>query len=227
MKTISNQTQIDFYLEKSKFPELFFFDILPYIRIAKYDKNEYVIRGDQPLTRLFYLVDGTAKLYGIHKNGKQSLIDYVTPPRMLGETELFDETKLPYPLVALTRCVFIEVDLHQCRSLLLSDARFLRNLCDMMLKRRVAQNQKYMNLAAYPSRTNLAACLLLLQNEGIFTEKYTEIADYLSISYRHLMHLIADLCAEGILERAPEGLRILDLPRLRELADDISDEDKF
>ena len=221
MKTITNRTRVREILKNSGYPELFSFDILPYIRIVEYDKKEYVICGGVPLKRLLYLVEGTAKLYTVHKNGKQSLINFFTPPCILGETELFDEQKLPSPLVALTRCVFIEADIAGCRRLLLNDARFLRNLCEMSMKKSVAQNRKYMDLAAYPSRNNLAACLLMLQSEGVFTEKYTEIADYLSVSYRHLMHLITELCEEGLVERTAEGLRIVDWAQLRELAGDL------
>ncbi|MBQ6427054.1 MAG: transcriptional regulator YeiL [Anaerolineaceae bacterium] len=223
MKEIKKQSLIQSYLDKSGFLNLFSFDVRPYIRLVEYSKNEHVINSDHLLTRLFYLIEGTAKLYGIHKNGKQSLIDFVVPPCVLGETELFNEGKHPSPLVALTPCVFIELDLLRCRALLLEDVVFLRSLCNMMLKRRVAQNQKYIKLAAYPTRNNLATCLLLLENDGLFSEKYTEIADYLSISYRHLMHQIATMCDEGILERRNEGLYLLDREQLETLAGELID----
>lgn len=223
MKKITRPEQARELLRRSGFLEWFSFDVLPYLQVVEYGKAEYVIRGDQPLTKLYYLVEGTVKLHRVHKNGRQSLIDFFNPPCILGEAELFEADKLPSPLVTLTPCVFLEVDMCRCRALLLSDARFLRELCGMMLKRRVAQNRKYLNLAAYPSQNNLAVCLLHLQSEGIFAEKYTEIADYLSISYRHLMHLIAQLCDEGVVERVPQGLRILDWDRLRALSGEIGD----
>lgn len=225
MKTISNPARVATILHNSHFLDLFSFDIQPYIRVVEYEKNEYVIRSSGKLTRLCYLVEGTAKLYGVHKNGKQTLINFFWPPCILGDTELVFEDKLPFPLVARTKCVFIELDTQHCRQMLLSDAKFLRSVYGMALKRNVAQNRKYTNLAAYPSLNNLAACLFLLQNEGLFTEKYTEIADYLSVSYRHLMHLVAELCKAEIVERVPEGLRIVDWEQLRALSSDIVDED--
>lgn len=225
MKTISNPARVANTLKNSHYLDLFSFDARPYVRVVEYEKNEYVIRGNGPLTRLCYLVKGTAKLYGVHKNGKQTLINFFWPPCILGDTELVFEGKLPFPLVAQTKCVFIELDTRHCRQMLLSDAKFLRCVYGMALKRNVAQNRKYINLAAYPSKNNLAACLLQLQNEGLFTEKYTEIADYLSVSYRHLMHLVMELCEENIVERVPEGLRIVDWEQLRTLSSDIVDED--
>ena len=55
--------------------------------------------------------------------------------------------------------------------------------------------------------------------------KYTEIAEYLTISYRHRMHLISTMCEEQILECVPKGVRILDWDKVRELAEDIREEE--
>lgn len=224
MKVLVNISQINAVLEKNHFISFFTFDILPYIRITEYERGDYIIQNSGSLTRLLYLAEGTAKLYEFHKNGKQSLINFFTAPSFFGGPELFDEKKRPHPLVAQTRCVFIEVDTKRCRSKLLEDAKFLRSFCSMALRQNVVQNRKYMNLTAYPGRNNFAVCLLLLENQGLFSEKYTEIAEYLSISYRHLMHLITCFCKEGILERVSDGLVILDRATLHALADEISND---
>ncbi len=126
--------------------------------------------------------------------------------------------------MAQTKCRFIEVDTSRCRARLLQDARFLRFCCSMALKQNVAQNRKYMNLAAYPSRNNFAASVLRLQSGGILSLKYTELAEYLTISYRHLMQLITEMCSEGILKRVPKGLQILDWKSLEDLADEVHEE---
>lgn len=225
MKLIAAGNEATPFLKNKEFLSCFSFDILPYVRVVSYEKKESIFRSNETLTRLLYLEEGTAKLYGFHRNGRRSLINFFTPPCVLGGTELFNQNKAPFPLVAQTPCQCIEIDTQRCENMLLSDAVFLRSLCRMILNQNVAQHRRYMNLAAYPSRNNLADCLLLLQNDGLFVEQYTEIADYLSISYRHLMHLISEMCEEGLLERVPEGLRILDFDRLRMLADEICDDE--
>ncbi|HIZ79028.1 MAG TPA: cyclic nucleotide-binding domain-containing protein [Candidatus Lachnoclostridium stercorigallinarum] len=223
MKNTESRKAIDKILKDSGFLSHFSFDIRPYLRVVDYKKGEYITRDTDPLTRVLYLERGTAKLYGIHKNGRQSLINYFTPPAFFGVPELFEENKRPFPIVAQTECRFIEVDTSGCRDRLLKDALFLRFCCSMALKQNVTQNRKYMNLAAYPSKNNFAACILLLQSGGVLSLKYTELAEYLTISYRHLMQLIAEMCREGILERTPKGLRILDQNQLQSLADEIEE----
>ena len=224
MKHLSNSSDIEHILEEHKFLLYFSFDIRPYIRITEYHKGEYIIRDMDHLTRMLYLVKGTAKLYGFHKNGRQSLINFFTPPSFFGVPELFEMNKRPFPIVAQTACLFIEVDTVKCRSDLLQDAQFLRFCCSMAFRQNVAQNRRYMNLTAYPSRNNFAVCLLHLQNDGILSFTYTELAEYLTISYRHLMHLISEMCEERVIERIPKGVRILDWERLHCLADEIQDD---
>jgi len=210
-------------LEESGFFSQFSFDIRPYARVREYEKDESIIVSTSNLTRILYLIKGTAKLYSQHQNGRQSLINFFTPPSFLGVPELFEESKQPYPLVAQTRCRFIEVDTARCRALLLQDALFLRFCCSMALKQNAAQNLRYMNLTAYPCRNNFAASLLFLQNDGILSVKYVELAEYLAVSYRHLMHLISELCSEGIVERVPKGLRILNWEQVYSLASEIQE----
>lgn len=224
MQNNESRSDIDKILKDSDFLSHFSFDIRPYLRVVTYKKGEYIIRDTDHLTRVLYLETGTAKLYGIHKNGRQSLINFFTPPAFFGVPELFEENKKPFPIVAQTKCRFIEVDTSRCRARLLQDARFLRFCCSMALKQNVAQNRKYMNLAAYPSKNNFAASVLRLQSGGILSLKYTELAEYLTISYRHLMQLITEMCSEGTLRRVPKGLQILDWKSLEDLADEVHEE---
>lgn len=224
MKNLVHTEIIDNILQETGFTHHFSFSIRPCIRITEYDKGEYIIQNTDQLNRILYLIKGTAKLYGFHKNGRQSLINFFTPYSLFGVPELFEEGKRPFPLVAQTACRFIEIDTGSCRSGLLQDAEFLRFCCSMALKQNVAQNRRYMSLTAYPSRNTFAACLLLLQNGGILSVKYSEIAEYLAISYRHLMYLISVMCDEKILERVPKGLRILDWDKVQALADEISED---
>lgn len=227
MRVIASKKEAVLQLQKNGFLNYFSFDITPFVRIVEYERNEYIIRSDRVLNRLVFLQEGTAKLYVLHKNGRQSLINFFTPPCVLGGTELFQLGKLPFPLVAQTKCICIEIDTSACRPSLLADAVFLRSLCDMILHQNVAQNQRYLNLANYPSINNFAACILLLQSNGIFKERYTEISEYLSISYRHLMFIINDLCNNGILKRSGKSLEILDYAELKTLADEIIDDNPY
>ena len=224
MENLESQKAVETILKKTEFLSHFSFDIRPYLRVTTYKRGEYIIRNTDLLTRVLYLEHGTAKLYGFHENGRQTLISFFTPPSFFGVPELFEESKRPFPIVAQTDCRFIEVDTSGCRYTLLADALFLRFCCSMALKQNVAQNRRYINLTAYPAKNNLAFCLLKFQSDGLFSLKFTELAEYLTISYRHLMQLVSEMCGDGLIERTSKGLRILDRKKLQALAGGIHED---
>ena len=218
MNYIKDQLSISKILERSSFLSNFSFDVIPYLKIAVYQKGEYIIHDSEQLTRILYLERGTAKLYGIHKNGKQSLINFFKAPSFFGVPELFEVNKRPFPIIAHSECLFIELETTGCRSKLLGDAAFLYFCCSFALNQNVSQNHRYLSLTANPGKNNLAAAILLLQSNGFLNLKYIELAEYLTISYRRLMQLIAEMCKKGIIKRCSKGICILDIKRLQDLA---------
>ena len=84
MKYVENDAAVKAILAQRDFLAGFSFDITPYVRVADYEREEYIIANTWELTRVLYLVSGTAKLYRFHKNGRLSLIGFFTPPSVLG-----------------------------------------------------------------------------------------------------------------------------------------------
>ena len=73
MKSAENTAVTDRVLKEHEFESHFSFDIRPHVRVTEYEKGEYIIRNTDQLTRILYLVQGTAKLYVFHKKRSGSL----------------------------------------------------------------------------------------------------------------------------------------------------------
>lgn len=52
---------------------------------------------------------------------------------------------------------------------------------------------------------------------GYYREPHTEVADYLGVTYRHLLYVLAGFVKEGKLQKTESGYRIADSDGLREL----------
>ncbi|WP_420910178.1 helix-turn-helix domain-containing protein [Mammaliicoccus lentus] len=52
----------------------------------------------------------------------------------------------------------------------------------------------------------------------MYDEKHTQVAQYLGVSYRHLLYVIADFVKKGYIEKEKSGYKILNLPKLKALA---------
>ena len=81
----------------------------------------------------------------------------------------------------------------------------------------------------YPLENRLASYLLAVAPEdndlsnldGIITYKFTEMADLLGASYRHLIRTINKLCEDKIIRKERNLITILDRNALKELAGDL------
>lgn len=80
---------------------------------------------------------------------------------------------------------------------------------------------KYTQNLAYPFENRLATFIQLSADQGIYKERHTEISEYLGVSYRHLLYVLAQFCDEKILEKKKNGYYIIDEERLQQLAQEI------
>ncbi len=200
---------------------LFSFDISPYVEVFEFEKGDFIIQEGNKPEYLFYMVEGKAKLYVTHKNGKISLINFLTPPIFMGEIELLNEERYSKSIQTSSKSICIAIAIEQCKEKLLADAHFLRYLCVFLSNKSTVHSAKYTKHQAYPLENKLAEFILLSSHQNIYKEKHTEISDYFGVSYRHLLHTFAQLSEAGVIEKMNMGYKILDKQKLQALADEI------
>lgn len=208
------------YLEKYPIHDFFSFDIYPYLEVCQFDKGEWIFKEGSFPDTLYYMVEGKAKLYMTHKNGKVSLIEYLEAPRFMGEIELLNEARYTKGIQTVTETICFSIT-QACKEKLLADALFLRRLCVFLGEKATNMTAKYTQNLAYPFENRLAAFIQLSANQGIYKERHTEISEYLGVSYRHLLYVLAQFCDEKILEKKKNGYYIIDEDRLQRLAQEI------
>lgn len=220
MKRIEGPQHL-FYIEHNTIQSFFSFDISPYIEVFEFDKGDFIIQEGAEPEYLFYMVEGKAKLYVTHKNGKVSLINFLTPPIFMGEIELLNEEKYSKSIQTSSRSICIGIAIEKCKEKLLADAHFLKYLCIFLSNKSTVHSAKYTKHQAYPLENKLAEFILLSSHHDIYKEKHTEISDYFGVSYRHLLHTFAQLADAGIIEKIKMGYKIKNKEKLQALADEI------
>jgi CRP-like cAMP-binding protein len=220
LKRIEGQQQL-YYIEHNTIQSFFSFDISPYIEVFEFDKGDFIIQEGAEPEYLFYMVEGKAKLYVTHKNGKVSLINFLTPPIFMGEIELLNEEKYSKSIQTSSRSICIGIAIEKCKEKLLADAHFLKYLCIFLSNKSTVHSAKYTKHQAYPLENKLAEFILLSSHHDIYKEKHTEISDYFGVSYRHLLHTFAQLADAGIIEKIKMGYKIKSKEKLQALADEI------
>ncbi len=196
----------------------FGFDITPWISEVRFEGGEEILcEGERP-DFLYYLTEGRAKHYISREDGQVSLLTFLYAPCFIGEMELLGARRTADGVTALTPCRGYAIRAHDCREKLLSDAKFLRELCMSLSDRAVRNTEIYSRNQSCPLRARLADFILAASPNGIYRERHTEVSEFLGVSYRHLLYVLADFVKRGMLEKQPSGYYIRDEAALRAAA---------
>lgn len=210
-----------YYIEKYPISRYFSFDITPYLHVYEFDKGEFIFHEQSFPDYLFYMIEGKAKLYITHKNGKISLIDFLTSPTFMGEIELLNAERYSKGIQTVTKSICFAIPIRELKKQLLTDPIFLKMLCLFLSKKTTAMTAKYTQNQAYPLENRLASFILISSDQHFYKEKHTEVCEYLGVSYRHLLFVIAQFIEAGYLTKQNRGFALTNLKALQQLAAEI------
>ena len=203
---------------KNPLQHIFSFDVSPYTSSKDFEPGDISTNEDEKIQYLFYLVEGKAKLFVSHENGKTSLINFMEAPCLIGEMELLDCTKKTELVKAISKCRCYQIQLSECRHQILQDKKFLLYLCTFLSNKAIQNTHKYVLNQSYPLRVRLASFIIETSINGYYREPHTEAADFLGVTYRHLLFVFAQFVKEGILEKTTQGYHIVNTKKLLKCA---------
>ena len=217
MKFLNNPMQ-NHYIEKYSIQSLFSFPITPFIQVCQFERGEFIYKEGSYPQYIYYLVEGKAKIYVTHENGKVSLINFLQALTFMGEVELLNSQRYSKAIQTVTKTICLAIPINPCKNKLLTDVTFLRHLCRFLSEKATSISAKYTQNQAYPLENRLAAFIILSADDNFYKEKHTEVCEYLGVSYRHLLHVLAQLCKKNIIEKQSQGYIIKDKEYLEKLA---------
>ena len=167
------------------------------------------------------MVEGKAKLYVTHKNGKISLIDFLTAPTFMGEIELLNSERYSRGIQTVTNSICFAISIRELKEKLLADPVFLKMLCLFLSTKTTTATTKYTQNQAYPLENRLASFILLSSDQQFYKEKHTEVCEYLGVSYRHLLYVLAQFNDAGYITKQNRGYLLTNRDALEKLAAEI------
>lgn len=203
-----------------RFPlaDYFDFDIRPYLSIVTFESDETILQEGRQPAFLLYLISGRAKLFISHKNGRISLINFLNAPCFIGEMELIGAQNAANGITAITPCTCYAIPKGVCQEELLHDVKFLRALCLFLGQKALGNTDNYAKNQSYPLEVRLAKFILMTAQNNLYREKHTEVAEYLGVTYRHLLYVLADFVKRGFLLKTKQGYRIQQADALQKLS---------
>jgi CRP/FNR family transcriptional regulator, putaive post-exponential-phase nitrogen-starvation regulator len=197
------------YLENNSIGHLFSFPIEEFIEVHEYKRDEWIIVEGMRPAYLYYVIEGKAKIYVTHQNGKVSLINFIKEKEFFGEMELLNQDYYTKGIQASTKTICFAFPFHRCGAMILEDVVFLRELALLLSRKSTQIAKKYTQSLSFPLENRLADFILQTADGEIYKEKHVTVCDFLGVSYRHLLFVLAQFCEKGYLEKEGRHYRIL------------------
>ncbi len=210
------------YEDRINFSKYIFKGLEKEIRIVHFNETENIVQFDQPLDHLYLIIEGKAKVTMVHEDGKRSIVRFLTPMELIGELSLIEVDDQPKDIEAVSNCTCLAVPITMAKKILLKDCEFLLKLNQYIGGKLLERTWFQMKFQNYELKNRLAAYMLMSEHNGLYTEKHTETAEYLNVSYRHLLHTIKLFLDDETIKKTPQGYA-LNIDALDELSMDILD----
>ena len=141
MRYLTLSTEVLIFMKSFHLAEFFSFDIAPYCSTAKFESGQSILEEGSGSVSLYFLSEGRAKLFLTHENGRTSLVSFLDAPCFIGEMEFLGAQQCTNGVTAITPCTCYRIDTAACHEQIMNDAKFLRQLCLFLSKKRCAIQQ--------------------------------------------------------------------------------------
>lgn len=180
------------------------------------DENIYKIGCD--VTSCYFILSGIAKIYVDHENGRRSILDFAGRNNWLGELSLFGKEEDIKENKVLQEITCLEFDLQELQKLCQENAMVSYYFAAYISNKLVSRSHRMTESLNYPLNNRLAGFILKYQHGGIYEIQHTDAAEYLNVSYRHILYVMKEFRDLGILcKEKKQGYRIVDIEKLKEI----------
>lgn len=186
--------------------------------VVIFKPKETIIRNDLGTETLFILLEGKAKVSLLHEDGKQSIVHFVQAGELIGELSLLGVENQTKDVTAQSECLCLAIPFQKGQSMLLENTIFLKQLSIYLAQKLLSRTSRLSEGQNYPLINRLAAFILYTESNAHYHEKHTEVAEYLAVSYRHLLYTFQQLMESGMIEKNKPGYDIMDRNGLQKLS---------
>lgn len=202
--------------------------------VLKFEPGEIIIREGLPMEYLLFVVSGRAKVFTTTSQGKDLLLyNYLTPRQtseknltygmgLIGDVELMTGSHTASTTMqAATEFICVALPFRVYGEVLRSNIKFINKVGEELALKLLRNSKNYAITALYSGEERLSAYILHATEGNIFKDKLSDVANFIGVSYRHLLRMLKDLTEQKILKKHPEGYIILKKQKLAEFTEDL------
>ncbi|KST95074.1 cyclic nucleotide-binding domain-containing protein [Lactococcus lactis] len=169
--------------------------------IVYFKHNETIIRENESLKNVFYTIDGKAKITDIQYNGKSVLLQFLGINDWIGELFILGVEKETKNVTAIGDTICLMIPIKIVEQFLLTELNFLKDLSIFLAKKLLVRTNHFSKNQSYDLKYRLATFLIEASNNDIYQESHILVAEYLGVSYRHLLQTFSNFKKQGFITK--------------------------
>lgn len=224
MKIIKDTKLLNTYIKQYEIDKIIPPLALKKAALHEFKKGDLVCRDGETILNFYFLVQGKAKVFILLENGKSFLLKFYEPFNNFGDLEILEEKTYRTNVEALTDTICVTISTAVINEYCINDATFLKYICKNLSNK--LNNLSYVSSIniLYPLENRLASYISHVSaDEMIFSlnSSYSDIAELLGTSYRHLSRTFKILNEKKIIKSYNKRIEIIDRDTLVKLAGDL------
>ncbi len=197
--------------------------------VENFTDNQVLFEKDHKVKKLGIVIEGTLNLVSQKYNGNRVIVTTLKKNDLFGEALIYaSQENSPYDLLSLgnSKVLLIpyKVFSNMCSNNCSYHAQLIKNMLGILSDKIVMLNNKMSILNADTLKGRIAAYLLTLHkksNAMTFNMPMNrqELAEFLNVKRPSLSRELSNMQKDNIIEVYRSSVKILDIDKLRELAD--------
>lgn len=180
--------------------------------------GSHIFKINQEVASCYFILFGVVKIYIDHDNGRRSILDFIGAGDWVGELSLFCQEVDIKENRVLKEIECLEFDLEELKALCKSDAGLSYYFASYVSSKLLSRSYRMSEGLNYSLEKRLAQFILKYQDNGKYDIPHTEVAEYLNVSYRHVLHVMKHFRDLGILKKSQgKGYDLVDSKKLETL----------
>jgi len=229
MKKIVEPLIISKYVQKYNLDKLLGINISNCLELLFFKKGEHICIDGEPIDYLLFFIKSKAKIYTALKNGRNTLICFYNPFKLIGELEIIKSEPAISSIHVVEDSYCLGIPIKIVNENLVKDINFMRLISESLGEKlkKLSKNSS-INLN-YPLENRIASFIIASKNTSkkngkeilIFNENLMEVAELLGTSYRHLLRSLKALCEKKIIIKNEMHYEVLDYNKLLAISSDL------
>ncbi len=189
-----------------------------YIKIIKFEKDEYIYYEGDEVDHLYVLLDGSMLIAPSSEDGKFAIIDYGNPKSMLGDLEYFSHDNIYHDCIASSPSVFASIKYRYIDSYFSKLNTFNYFLAKSLADKLKSASLKQSSNMLYPFDKRLANYILdlcTIHNCDEISIDTSTIAQYFGVTDRHYRRTLSKFENLNMVQRNKHKIKILNKDLLK------------